>query len=105
MRNVPPTPGQQAEAARIAAELARLGFALPGTLTERPGRCRHPACRCHADPPVLHGPYHQWTPNARGNAATRLLSHDQLDDPRPPSPNHPPPPPPCTPLPPPTLPP
>ena len=26
--NVPPTPGQQAQATRIAAELAALGFAL-----------------------------------------------------------------------------
>ena len=80
MRNVPPTPGQKAEAARIAAELARLGFALPGTLTERHVRCGHPACRCHADPPVLHGPYHQWTRKAGGKTVTRILSDDQLDD-------------------------
>jgi hypothetical protein len=80
MRNVPPTPGQKAEAARIAAELARLGFALPGTLTERHVRCGHPACRCHADPPALHGPYHQWTRKAGGKTVTRILSDDQLDD-------------------------
>jgi hypothetical protein len=77
---VSPTPGQQAQAARIAAELARLGFALPGTLTERHVRCGHPACRCHGDPPVLHGPYHQWTRKADGKTVTRLLTDDQLDD-------------------------
>ena len=61
-RSVSPTPAQQARAARIAVGLASTGFALPGTLTERMTRCGHPTtCRCHADPPRLHGPYHQWT--------------------------------------------
>jgi len=39
---VPPTPAQQARAARIAdqiAELTHAGFILPGTLTERMTRC------------------------------------------------------------------
>ncbi len=62
---VSPTPDQHVRARRIAAQitagLARTGFALPGTLTERMTRCGHPTCRCHADPPRLHGPYHQWT--------------------------------------------
>ncbi len=52
---VSPTPAQQARAARIAAGLAAAGFALPGTLTERMTRCGYPRCRCHADPPRLHG--------------------------------------------------
>jgi hypothetical protein len=78
--DVSPTPGQRAEAGRIAAELARLGFVLPGTLTERPMRCGRPNCRCHADPPQLHGPYHQWTRKINGKTVTRLLSDDQLAD-------------------------
>ena len=60
---VSPTPAQQARAAAIAAEitarLAGAAFALPGTLADRMTRCGHPGCRCHADPPRLHGPYHQ----------------------------------------------
>ena len=75
-----PTRGQQARAAEIAAEIAALGFALPGTLTERPMRCGHPRCRCHADPPQLHGPYHQWTRKIDGKTVTRFLSDDQLED-------------------------
>jgi hypothetical protein len=75
-----PTPAQQAEAARIARELAEAGFALPGTLTERLTRCGRPSCRCHADPPVLHGPYHQWTRKVAGKTVTRLLTDDQLAD-------------------------
>ncbi len=78
--NVSPTRGQQARAERIAAQLASIGFVLPGTLTERHVRCGKPNCRCHADPPVLHGPYHQWTRKINGKTVTRLLSDDQLAD-------------------------
>jgi hypothetical protein len=79
-KNVSPTPAQQARAARIAAEIAGLGFALPGTLTKRMTRCGHPGCRCHADPPRLHGPYHQWTRKIGGKTVTRILTDDQLAD-------------------------
>jgi hypothetical protein len=82
--NVPPTPAQQARAARIAAQiasgLAQTGFILPGTLTERMTRCGYPGCRCHADPPQLHGPYHQWTRKINGKTVTRILTDDQLAD-------------------------
>ena len=78
--NVSPTPAQRAQAARIARELAGLGFILPGTLTERPMRCGHLNCRCHADPPALHGPYHQWTRKVAGKTVTRFLTDDQLAD-------------------------
>jgi hypothetical protein len=83
-RGVSPTPAQQAHAARIAARiaagLASTGFALPGTLTERMTRCGHPTCRCHADPPRLHGPCHQWTRKIAGKTVTRILTDDQLAD-------------------------
>ena len=81
--SVSPTPAQQARAAAIAdqiAALARAGFALPGTLADRMTRCGHPGCRCHADPPQLHGPYHQWTRKINGKTVTRILTDDQLAD-------------------------
>ena len=82
--SVSPTPDQQARAAAIAAEittrLADLTFALPGTVGDRMTRCGRPNCRCHADPPRLHGPYHQWTRKKNGKTATRILTDDQLDD-------------------------
>jgi hypothetical protein len=80
MDSVSPTRRQQARAARITAELAGLGLALPGTLIQRHVRCGKPGCRCHADPPVLHGPYWQWTRKAGGKTITRLVPDDQLDD-------------------------
>ena len=81
--NVSPTPAQQARAAAIAAEIAALaaaGLALPGTLADRMTRCGRPNCGCHADPPRLHGPYHQWTRKKDGKTATRILTDDQLAD-------------------------
>ena len=80
MENVSPTKRQQARAAAIAAELAAVGLALPGTLIQRHTRCGKPGCRCHADPPVLHGPYWQWTRKLNGKTITRLVPGDRLDD-------------------------
>ena len=83
-KGVSPTPAQQAKAARLAAEiaarLADISFALPGTVADRMTRCGYANCRCHADPPQLHGPYHQWTRKKDGKTATRILTDDQLAD-------------------------
>jgi len=79
-KNVSPTPAQQDRARAIAAELAALGFALPGTLADRMTRCGHPNCRCHADPPAPPGPDHHWPRKKNGKTATRILSDDQLAD-------------------------
>jgi hypothetical protein len=80
MDNVSTARSQQARAAAIAAELASLGPALPGTLIQRHVRCGKPGCRCHADPPALHGPYWQWTRKVAGKTITRLVPDHQLDD-------------------------
>ena len=82
--SVSPTPDQNARAEAIAAEitarLAHLAYALPGTVADRMTRCGYPGCRCHADPPRLHGPYHQWTRKKNGRTSTRILSDEQLAD-------------------------
>ena len=75
-----PSPAQQAARRRIAAELAAAGFALPGTLTVRAYACGKPNCRCHGDPPALHGPYAEWTRKINGKTVTRRLTSDQLAD-------------------------
>lgn len=62
---------------QLLAEIAKLGFVLPGTLTARHTRCSTPGCRCHADPPRLHGPYHSWTRKIAGKTTTRQLTADQ----------------------------
>ena len=75
-----PSPAQHAARDRIAAELARAGLALPGTLTVRSYACGKPNCRCHADPPRLHGPYAEWTRKIGGKTITRRLTADELAD-------------------------
>jgi len=64
---------------QLAAELAAAaGPALPGTLTVRSYACGKPRCRCHDDPPILHGPYAEWTRKIDGKTVTRRLSPEQL---------------------------
>ena len=58
--------------------LAATGYALPGTLTVRAYPCGKPACRCHADPPRLHGPYAEWTRKIDGKTVTRRLTPREL---------------------------
>lgn len=57
-----------------------MGFVLPGTMTDRLTRCGRSNCRCHADPPRLHGPYHQWTRKVSAKTVTRLMTDEQLAD-------------------------
>lgn len=73
-------PDQQAEADRIAHRLAGLGFVLPGTVLHRQARCGKTSCRCHADPPALHGPFWSWTRKINGKTVTRRLTDTQLRD-------------------------
>ena len=74
------SPAQQAARGKIAAQLAAAGFALPGTLTIRAYACGKPNCRCHADPPRLHGPYAEWTRKIGGKTVTRRLTEAELAD-------------------------
>jgi hypothetical protein len=64
---------------QVTAELAAAaGPALPGTLTVRSYACGKRRCRCHNDPPVLHGPYAEWTRKIEGKTVTRRLTSEQL---------------------------
>jgi hypothetical protein len=74
-----PSPAQRAALDKITAELAAAaGPVLPGTLTVRSYACGKPNCRCHADPPQLHGPYAEWTRKIGGKTLTRRLTDSEL---------------------------
>jgi hypothetical protein len=74
-----PAAARQAALDQAAAALAAAaGPALPGTLTIRSYACGKRRCRCHADPPVLHGPYAEWTRKTGGKTVTRRLTAEQL---------------------------
>lgn len=56
-----------------------LGFIASGSIIERYTVCASPGCRCHADPPVRHGPYFQHTRKIAGKTVTRRLTAEQAD--------------------------
>ncbi|MGB8380453.1 MAG: DUF6788 family protein, partial [Dermatophilaceae bacterium] len=58
----------------LAAQLADVGYIAAGSITHRHTRCANQNCRCHADPPQMHGPYWQWTAKVKGKTVTRRLS-------------------------------
>lgn len=74
-----PSAAEEAERRRIVAALADAGFCLPGTIGDERTRCGKAGCRCKADPPVLHGPYHHWTRKIDAKTVGRYLSEEQLD--------------------------
>src|SRR3954470_6632827 len=79
----PTTPDDDRRRDELLAEIAGLGYCLPGTLTERYTRCSSTGCRCRHDTPVLHGPYYTWTRKINGKTVTRTLTAEQADRYRP----------------------
>ena len=51
---------------RKREELSDIDFVLRGTIVKHYMPCGKPGCRYHTDPPVLHGPYYDWTRMVRG---------------------------------------
>lgn len=69
--------------AALLAQIAALGLPVPGSLVERSTTCGNTNCRCHAQPPELHGPYLTWTRKVAGKTVTRTLSPEQAQRLRP----------------------
>ena len=61
----------------LKRQIAQLGYARPGVLVRRFMRCGRPGCACMADPPRLHGPYHQWSYRTKGKTRSLRLTEDQ----------------------------
>ncbi len=63
---------------RLAEQLLHPGFISSGSVVRHYAPCGKPNCRCHADPPQLHGPYWQWSYRPPGGkTVTRKLSERQ----------------------------
>jgi len=60
-------------------QLRQLGFIASGSVVLRYTVCASAGCRCHADPPVRHGPYFQHTRKITGKTVTRRLTAEQAD--------------------------
>ncbi len=78
MRDNEPNLPWEATRRGIAEAMGEIDGALPGSVVVRHMRCGKPACSCKADPPVLHGPYIQWTRTVDGKTVTKFLNEDQL---------------------------
>ena len=70
-------PSVQTRFTDLTRTLADLGWVRPGSLVERYMPCGRVNCKCRADPPVLHGPYYQWSHKIGGKTVTRRLSKAQ----------------------------
>ena len=68
---------------QVAAEIAKLGPCLPGSLVDRTTRCSSLTCHCHKDPAQLHGPYPSWIRKVGNKTVTRTLSAAQAERYRP----------------------
>jgi hypothetical protein len=76
-----PSPLERHEAKyrALAAQVAQIGFISPGSLVTRTTSCGKPGCRCQADPPHRHGPYHQWSRAVAGKTISRRLTDSEAD--------------------------
>ena len=63
----------------IKAALLTLGDLRPGALSEQYNTCRTPGCRCKADPPQRHGPYHQLSYSHHGRSRTENVHPEHID--------------------------
>lgn len=63
---------------QIKTKLVKLGDLRPGSLSEQYNTCRTPGCRCKADPPQRHGPYHQLSYSRNGRSRTENVHPEDL---------------------------
>lgn len=68
----------EARIARIKTALAALGALRPGTLSAQYNVCGKPGCRCKADPPQKHGPYHQVSFTWQGKSHSEFVRREEL---------------------------
>jgi len=61
----------------LKESLADLGPIRRGSVLHRLAPCGKPGCRCHADPPQLHGPYYNWTRKVKGKTVTVRVTEEQ----------------------------
>jgi hypothetical protein len=62
----------------IKTKLVRLEELRPGALSEQLNVCSRPGCRCKANPPQKHGPYHQLSWTRKRKSRTRFIKESEL---------------------------
>ena len=61
----------------LRRKLADFDYICSGNLRLRYAVCGTPNCRCKAQPPEPHGPYHYWSRLISGKVVQRVLSPEQ----------------------------
>ena len=61
----------------LATALTQIGYIRRGSLLKRFTVCGSPTCACRDNPPILHGPYYQWTRKVEGKTVTVRLTKDK----------------------------
>ena len=64
--------------AAIKRALTQLGPLRPGSISRQYNICGTPGCRCKADPPEKHGPYHQLNYTWRARSHTEFVRDQDL---------------------------
>lgn len=67
----------ESRVADLRQGLDDIGIVLRGSVVERWMPCGKRGCACQADPPRLHGPYHQWTKKVGGKTKTVRLTKEE----------------------------
>lgn len=68
----------EARIERIKREVAKIDRIHPGSLSQQYNVCGNAQCRCKADPPQKHGPYHQVSFTWRGKSSSRFVRKEDL---------------------------
>ena len=63
---------------RVKAQLGQLGDLRPGKVSVQYNTCGSPGCRCKADPPQRHGPYHHLSYTRAGRGHTESVRPEHL---------------------------
>jgi hypothetical protein len=68
----------EARIERIKHEIGKLDRIHPGSLSQQYNVCGNAQCRCKADPPQKHGPYHQVSFSWRGKSSSRFVRKEDI---------------------------
>lgn len=63
----------------LSLEMRNVNFALRGTIWKHYMKCGNARCKCHADPPALHGPYYDWSRKVKGKTVNIRLSKGEAE--------------------------
>lgn len=63
----------------IKARIAGFDLICSGSVLTRMLTCGKPNCRCAKNPPMLHGPYFEWSWPGDGRLYHKNVSHEQAE--------------------------